>query len=67
MRGNRVEIGGLRAVGEICSRAAGLVDQLLEDEVRAFGSLDLENGFERVDPFASLQGIDVLKAVHGDL
>jgi hypothetical protein len=57
---NGVEVGGLRVVGQVSSGAARLVDQLLEEEMGALGTLDLEDGVEGVDPFASLQRIDVL-------
>src|SRR5258706_15265381 len=67
MRRNRVDVCGLRAIGEVGSRAARLVDQLLEEEMRAVRTFDFENGVERVDPFASFQWIDVLKSVHSGL
>jgi hypothetical protein len=67
VRRNRVDIRSLRAVGEIGARAASLVDELFEDEVRAIRSLDLEHRIKGVDPFAGLEGIDVLEAVHGSL
>src|SRR5258708_533640 len=67
MRRNRVDVCGLRPIGEIGSRPARFVDQLLEEEMRAVRAFDFENGVERVDPFASFQRIDVLKAVHSGL
>ncbi len=70
MRSSRC--GGIVLMYAVCARirqvgagAARLVDQLLEDEVRAFRPLDLEHGVEGVDPFAGFEGIDVLQAVHG--
>ena len=67
VRRNRVEVRGVGAIGQVGAGPARLVDQLLEDEMRAIRTLDLEHGIERVDPFAGLEGIDVLKAVHGRL
>jgi hypothetical protein len=64
---NRVDIRGLRAIGQIGAGAARLVDELFEDEVRAIRSFDLEHRIERVDPFAGLERIDVLEAVPGGL
>src|SRR5258708_7615959 len=46
VRRNRVEVGGLRAVRKVGARAARLVDELLEEEMRALRPLDLEHGLE---------------------
>jgi hypothetical protein len=56
VRRNRVEVGGLRPIGQVGARTARLVDELLEEEMGAFRAFDFENGFERVDPLASFQG-----------
>src|SRR5438132_1248473 len=65
MRRDRVDVRGLRAVRKVRAGAPRLVDELLEDEVRALGSFDLEHRFERIDPFPGFQRIDVLQAFHG--
>src|SRR6185437_6379490 len=60
----RVDVGGVRAVRKVGARTPRLVHELLEDEVRALGPLDLEDGVEGIDPLPCLERIDVLKAVH---
>ena len=65
VRRDRVDVGGAGAVGQVHARAACLVDEALEDEVRAFRAFDGENGFQGVDPFAGFRRVDVLLSVHG--
>ncbi len=67
MRRNGVDVRGGGAVGQVHPRVPRLVDEVLEEEVRALGAFDGENGFQRVDPFSGFQRVDVLRAVHGGL
>ena len=58
---DRVDVGGVRTERKIRAGAARVVDQLLEQVVRALGALGLENRVDRLDPLACLDGIEVFE------
>jgi hypothetical protein len=56
-----VEVRRIRTERQIGARAPRVVDELLEQEVRAFRALRLENRIDRFDPLARLDGIEVFE------
>ncbi len=60
--GDRVDVGGVRAERQVRARAAGVVDELLEEVMRAFRTLRLEYRVDGFDPLTSLDGIERLRA-----
>jgi hypothetical protein len=60
---NRVDVCGVRRKRQVGARASRLVDQLLDQEMRAVGALGFEHAVERVEPFARFLRIDIGNAV----
>ena len=58
-RWNRVDVRGRRVERQVRAGAARLVDQPLEQEMRALGTFALEHRLERVEPFAGFLRVDV--------
>ena len=60
-RRDRVDVSGVRTERQVRARAARVVDELLEQVVRAFRALRLENRVDRFDPLACLGRIDIFE------
>ena len=54
---DRVDVRGVRREGQVGAGAARLVDQRLDQEMRALRALVGEHAVERVEPFPSFQGV----------
>ena len=57
---NRIQVGRVRLVGQVRAGTARMVDQPLQQEMRALRSVDLQDGVDRFQPFLGLDGIDVV-------
>ena len=62
---DRVDVRGVRGERQVRAGAARLVDQLLDQEMRAVGAFGFEHAIERLEPFARFLRIDIGNAVHG--
>src|SRR6266705_4583441 len=60
VRRDRVEVGRIEREGNVGSRTACLVDELLQQVMSALRALALENGLERVEPFLRFQGVGIV-------
>ena len=60
-----VDVGGIGAVRKVSARAPRLLDQLLEDVVRALGTFMLQDSVEGVQPLVCLLRIVIRKCCHG--
>jgi hypothetical protein len=61
---NRVDVGGIGAVREISSRAARLVDQLLQQIVRALRALILQDALQCIQPLLRFLWIRIRQRRH---
>src|SRR6476619_5774984 len=61
---NRVDVGGVGAVGEISARAARFVDQLFQQIVRALRAFILENALECIQPLLRFLWIRIRQRRH---
>ena len=59
--GNAVDVGGVGLERQVGAAAARVVDQPLEQEVRALRSVSLEHRIDRFEPFPRLNGIEVFQ------
>ena len=55
-----VQVRGGRVERQVAALAARLLDQRLQQEVRALGALDREHRGERVGPFLGLLGVEIV-------
>jgi hypothetical protein len=62
---NRVDVGGICAVGKVSAGAPRFLDQLLEDEMRSFRPFVLQYAVERVQPLVCFLRIVIRKCRHG--
>ncbi len=60
MRRNRVDVRSVRRERDVGARAARLVDQPLDQVVRAVRAFALEHRFERIEPFLRLERVGVV-------
>lgn len=60
-----IDIGRIGAVGQVGPGAPGLIDEALQQEVRALDALVLQHGLQGIEPFLGLLGIDVGLVAHG--
>src|SRR5205814_6302353 len=68
MRSNRVDVRGVRRERDVRARAACLVNQPLEQIMRALRAFTLEHCLERVEPFLGLERVGIVgggKLRHG--
>ena len=61
VRRNGVDVRRIRRERDVGAGAASLVDQALEQVVRALGSFALQHRFERIEPFLGLEGVGVVR------
>ena len=64
VRRDGVDVGGVRAVRQVGARAARLVDQPLEQEMRPLRTFVLQHRIERVQPLPRFLGVCVVSFVH---
>ncbi len=64
---DRVDVGGVRRERQVRAVAARLVDQLLDQEVRAVRPFVRQNALERVEPFPGFLRVVVGNRVHAFL
>src|SRR5260221_1560171 len=60
MRRKRVDVRSVRRKRDVGARAARLVDQPLDQVVRAVRAFALEHRFERIEPFLRLERVGVV-------
>ena len=60
VRRDGVDVRGVGRVRQVGAGAARLVDQLLEQEVRALGALALDHRLERVEPLLRLERVGIV-------
>jgi hypothetical protein len=61
VRRNRVDVRGIRRERNVRARAARLVDQALEQEVRALRPFPLEYRFKCIEPFLGLERVGIVR------
>ena len=62
---NGIDVGGIGLEGQIGAGAARVVDQPLEQEMRALGPLGAQHRIDRLEPFARFCGVEILLSVFG--
>ena len=61
---DRIEVGGVGAVGQVGPGAPRLVDEPLQQEVGALHPLLLQHGLEGVQPLLCFLGVDIGLLIH---
>ena len=56
--GDRVQVSRVGGIRQVCPRAPGLVDKHLQQEVRPFDAVTLNDRVERLDPLLGFFAID---------
>ena len=63
--GNRVEVGGVRAIRQIRARAARMIDHALEQEVGTLCAVHSQHRVDRLEPLLRLLRVEIV-AAQGD-
>jgi hypothetical protein len=58
-RRDRVDIRGIRRIGQICAQTARLIDQPLDQVMRALEPVGLNHRDQRIEPLLGLFGVQI--------
>ena len=58
--GDRVQVGGVRAIRQIRARAARMIDHAFEQEVSALRTVNPQHGIDRLEPLLRLLRVEIV-------